>query len=183
MTTETTTRALAKISKPIISIAICDALADLVAKGNYNITACQIVGITEPTFYAWWHKGEQDTEAGIETLYAYLFKRLKNAEAKSEAEMVERVKAAALPGVKSKTTKISPDGTTIEIKETGGDWLAAATHLERRHPDRWGRKDRTRVDINETKTVTITHVEYTLAGAPPGQVTEGEARELLEGEK
>ncbi len=183
MTTETMTRAIVKLNKPIISKQICDALTDLVAKGNYNITACQIVGITEPTFYGWLNKGEQDTEIGIETLYSYLFKSLKKAEAQSEAEMMERVRSAAQPGVKSKKTKISPDGETVEINETSGDWLAAATYLERRHPDRWGRRDRTRVDINETKTVTITHVEVVLNEAGQTPTIEGESRELIEGKE
>ena len=98
--------------------------------------------------------------------------------------MVARVRAAANPGVKKKVIKTDSKGNvTEEIHETGGDWLAAATHLERRHPDRWGRKDRTRVDINEKKSITITHVEVVLnQGNDQPQVIEGESRELREGE-
>lgn len=153
--------------KPRISQAICDALASLVAKGNYNVTACQLIGITESTFYDWLKRGQQDIDSDTNTLYSYLFEAIKKAEAASEDEMVQRVRAAALPGVKGKKTKISPDGTTVEISESSGDWLAAATYLERRHPDRWGRRDRTRVDITETKSIQITHVEIVLTEAGP----------------
>ena len=181
MTTQTTERTLVKISKPIISPAIIEALTNLVAKGNYNITACNIVGITERTFYDWWKHGEQDTEAGIETLYSSLFQSLKNAEAKSESEMMERVRGAALPGVKSKETTIGPDGsTTIKIHETGGDWLAGATYLERRHRERWGRPAPIQVNVDQSKTVQISHVEIVLSETGRQPSIEGESRELIE---
>ena len=89
-----------------------------------------------------------------------------------------------MPGLRKTVTKVDAEGnTTKEETETGGEWLAAATFLERRHPDRWGRKDRTRVDINERKAITITHVEVVLnQGEDKPPVIEGESRELKEGE-
>ena len=163
-----------------------DALSLAIAKGNYAITACQLCGISEDCFYHWLVLAKTDASDGLtsdESPYVRLTESLKTAEAEAEAEMVARVRAAANPGVKKKVIKTDSQGNvTEEIHETGGDWLAAATHLERRHPDRWGRKDRTRVDINEKKTVTITHVEVVLnQGADTPQVIEGESRELKEG--
>ncbi len=171
-------------SKSTISQEIVDALSSLIAAGNYNITACQIVGVSESTFYKWLDTGLKDIEAGIDSLYRELSESTKNAEAQAEAEMVARVRAAASPGVKKKVIKTDSKGNvTEEIHETGGDWLAAATHLERRHPDRWGRKDRTRVDITERKSIVITHVEVVLnQGDSQSPVIEGESRELKEGE-
>ncbi len=136
------------------------ALSDVIAKGNYLTTACQLCGIHETTLNGWLHQANDDLVAGKETGFTKLFFALKEAEAQAEANLVAVVREAA------------------EVKR---EWIPAITFLERRHPDRWGRKDRTRIDINETKEITITHVEYSLAGAPPGQVVEGEARELLEG--
>ena len=171
-------------SKSTITQEIVDALTSLIAAGNYNNTAASIVGISEGTFYNWMEQGRKDEESGIESLYLQLLQSTKRAEAHAEAEMVARVRAAANPGIKKKVIKTDSKGNvTEEIHETGGDWLAAATHLERRHPERWGRKDRTRVDINERKSITITHVEVVLnqgGTAPP--VIEGESRELKEGE-
>jgi hypothetical protein len=65
-----------------------------------------------------------------------------------------------------------------EKAEVDREWLPAMVFLERRHPDRWGRKDRRTVDINERKDITITHVEYKLAE----DVVESEARELESGQ-
>ena len=83
-----------------------------------------------------------------------------------------------------KKTITKSDGSVIEEEQFAQpQWLADMTHLERRHPDRWGRKDRTRVDINERKSVTITHVEIVLNEGEGKPVIEGESRELLkEGE-
>ena len=64
--------------------------------------------------------------------------------------------------------------TALEKKE----WLPAMTFLERRHPERWGRKDRHQVDINENKQVTITHVTVV---KDYGQIAEGEYKELTDG--
>ena len=181
MTTKIMTKTLVKTRhRPAITPEIVNAISNLILAGNYNNVAAEIVGISEGSFYGWLAQGEKDELAGVDSLYLELLKATKNADAKAEAEMVERVRTAAQPGVKSKKTKISPDGQTVEINETGGDWLAAATYLERRHPDRWGRRDRTRVDINETKTITITHVEVVLNEAGRAPAIEGESRELLE---
>ena len=153
--------------------AVIQALCDLVAKGNYNVTACNIVGVSEPCFYAWLQHGQEDIEAGVVSMYSYLFKSIKDAEARAEAEMVERVRSAALPGERKRVKRTNADGETEEeITETGGDWLAAATYLERRYRERWGRPAPTQVTVNDNREVTITQVEVVLSGVPQAQQIE-----------
>ena len=155
-----------------------EKLTTFVAEGNYYQTACYAVGIDESTFYKWLEHGRQDYESGTESLSVELIKAIKRAEAIAEAERVTRIRQAGIGGqVSRRVTRTKRDGTE-ETEETFQlpQWLADITFLERRHPDRWGRKDRTRVDINETKEITITHVEYRL----PSQVIEGESRELID---
>jgi len=135
------------------------ALSEVIAKGNYLTTACQLCGIHETTLNGWLHQADDDLKAGLETEFTRLFFALKEAEAKAESSLVDVVREAA------------------EVKR---EWLPAMTFLERRHPDRWGRRDRTRVDINETKTVTITHVEVVLNEAGQVPVIEGGSWELIE---
>lgn len=138
-----------------------EALSLAIAKGNYAVTACQLCGIDEKTLWNWLAYGTKDVEAGVESLYSKLILSLKRAEAESEREMVNIVREAAT------------------IKK---EWLPAMTFLERRHPDRWGRKDRTKVDINEKRVITITHVEVVLNQGDGKQIIEGESRELKEGD-
>ena len=141
------------------------ALSEVIAKGNYPSVACQLAGIDWHTLQKWIELGSQELakdEPDTESLYSQLVTALKRAESQAEAELVNVVRESAT------------------VKK---EWLPAMTFLERRHPDRWGRKDRTRVDINEKKSVTITHVEVVLnQGGSQAQVIEGESRELKEGE-
>lgn len=136
-----------------------EALSTVIAEGNYYITACSLCGISEPAFYGWVKLAEKDNDNGLtedESIYIRLVKSLKKAEAQAEANFLSVVKHAAV---------------------NKREWLPAMTFLERRHPDRWGRKDRNTVTIDERKTITITHVEVV---KPQGYI-DSEAMELLEG--
>ncbi len=164
-----TTKELAQATekRPIprkLNQGMITALSEVIAKGNYATVACQLCGISENCFYTWLEQALKDEENGLtseDSLYVRLKESLKRAEAQAEAELVNVVRESAT------------------VKK---EWLPAITFLERRHPDRWGRKDRTRVDINEKKSITITHVEVVLnQGKDQPQVIEGESRELKEG--
>ena len=108
--------------------AVQKALVAAIERGHYYITACQLVGISYTAFREWQHKGE----AGAAP-YADFVKALKAAEAKAEDRML----------------KIVLDAPTID----GKNWQAAMTFLERRHPDRWGRRDR--LDAEHSGAITI----------------------------
>jgi len=138
-----------------------EKICDYIAKGNYLNTACQATGITDSTLFNWLKRAEEEAKNGG-GMYFDLMVAIKKAEAQAEAALASMIKETALQKK---------------------DWLSAMTFLERRHPDRWGRRDRTRVDINETKTIQITHVEVVLNEAGRQPVIEAESRELLEGER
>lgn len=74
------------------------------------------------------------------------------------------------------------------IRETALDkreWLPAMTFLERRHPERWGRKDRLQVDQQKKVTVSVIVKHYDeelpAGDSAVGQIIEGEVKELPEG--
>lgn len=134
-------------------------IVDLVRKGNYFITACQATGIGKSTFLNWLERGEleQNNGGGI---YSDFLLAVKKAEADAEAELASMIRETAL-----------------EKRE----WLPGMTFLERRHPERWGRKDRSTIQIEEHKTITITTVEV-VKDYGQGRIIEGEAKEITEGE-
>ena len=141
-----------------------DALSEYIRKGNYPIVACQLVDIDWHTLDRWNTLGAEELtseEPDTENIYLRLYTSIKKAEAEAEALMVETARNAA-----------------VEKK----DGYLAITVNERRHPDRWGRKDRTRIDVNERKSITITHVEVVLNQGDGQTYIEGESRELKEGE-
>jgi transposase len=98
------------IGDPIIVQQFLDA----VAEGNYIETACHLVGLSKVTVYSWIKRGDSG-----ESPFDRFANAVKGAEARAEAKMVANVRRAS---------------------ELPQFWAAAATHLERRHPDRWGKR-------------------------------------------
>lgn len=163
MTTKEVTETTTKTPVPRkLNQGMIGALSEYIRKGNYACVACALCDIQESTYYNWLTQAEKDNQNGLETLFTTLMESVKRAEADAEALMVQTARDAA-----------------VEKK----DGYLAITVNERRHPDRWGRKDRTRVDINERKSITITHVEVVLNQGEGVPVIEGESRELKEGSR
>ena len=149
-----------KRSPPLkINQAMVEALSAAIAKGNYPTTACQLCNIDRTSLYRWLDIADAHIAEGKESIYTTLYYSLKRAESDAEDRLVQVVRDAA------------------EVKR---EWLPAMTMLERRHPDRWGRKDRTTIDINEKKSVQITHEVINLNSTE--RVIEGECKELEGGE-
>lgn len=84
--------------------------------GNYVGTACQAAGITTSTLHNWRKLAEADELPE----YILFFEQLAAAEAFAEAEHVANI--------------------ALMSKES---WTASAWYLERKHNDRWGKKDKT----------------------------------------
>ena len=141
MSTEKLPKAKPKIGKPTLCTpARIEAIADIVSKGNYIASACRIIGIGEKTGYQWLQWGERDLEANVKSVYSDYAQAIKRAEAEAEDRMIQVVREAA-----------------VDSK----NWIAAMTFLERRHPERWGRKDRTAVTIDEHKPLIESPFRYT----------------------
>ncbi len=183
MTTQTKLLTEGKPGRPTkLTPQLQEKICKYIANGNYLSVACQAVGIDESTLFSWKKQGLVEATNGG-GMYLEFLNATKEAEALHEAKIAERLLAAAMPGERKKVTKTGPDGVSVEVTETAGDWLAAATYLERRHRERWGRPAPIQVNIDQSKTVQITHVEYRLPSHTPGPVIEGESRELPEGEE
>ena len=96
-----------------------DKLVKAIAAGNYYEAACQFAGIDYRTFRNWMVAGEE-AKSGE---YFQFFQSIKKAEAQAEIRMVQEWQ-----------------------KHVPNNWQAIATFMERRYPDRWGKRDRQ--DIN-----------------------------------
>jgi AcrR family transcriptional regulator len=86
----------------------------LVRKGNYIEVAAAASGISKPTFYKWLHDG---ANAKVDCLARQFSNAIEKAEAEAEQSGLARIARAK-------------------------DWTATAWRLERRHPERWGRRER-----------------------------------------
>lgn len=82
--------------------------------GNYIETAAHLAGVSKQTVYAWLKKGQKQSRGQFRDF----LDAVKKAEAGAEARLLLLVEKAAAK-----------------------NWQAAAWRLERKHPERWGRKD------------------------------------------
>lgn len=87
--------------------------------GCYFDAACEGAGIGESTGYRWLERGEAG-DAG----YREFREAVKRAEAVAEAGALAAIRSAY----------------------QGGTWQAAAWYLERKHPERWGKSDRLKLE-------------------------------------
>lgn len=85
----------------------------LISAGNHTKTVCEYLGIGESTWYRWLDKGREHKG----DLCEQLLKAVKSADATAEMRAVTGIMAAGK-----------------------NNWQALAWFLERKYPDRWGKK-------------------------------------------
>lgn len=95
------------------------AIVDAIRRGNYIETAATIAGITKDTLYKWIKRGNACKSGAFKDFSD----AIKKAIAESEDHDITVINSAAAMY-----------------------WQAAAWRLERKFPDRWGRRDRTNPD-------------------------------------
>ena len=100
-------------------------LTTQIKEGNYFEASCAYCGIDYSTFRKWMVKGEK-ASSGV---YFDFFHAVKMAEAEAELRIV------------AEWQKAIPH-----------DWRSAEKFLEKRYPDRWGRKEQIKADVQSRNT-------------------------------
>jgi transposase len=111
---------------PELQAKICDAIR----AGNYLETAAAFAGINKTTLHRWLRRGANAHQGA----YHAFSRAVDKAFADSEARDVALISKAAAEG----------------------SWQAAAWRLERRFPERWGRREQHRVEAQVTGTLKVT---------------------------
>lgn len=93
----------------------CEKICDGVLKGNYITTVCRSVGITNATYNNWKKKGKE----GIEP-YKTFYEKVTECEAKAEMDILNVIYTNAIDQ---------------------GNWLSSAWILERKYPQRFGKRE------------------------------------------
>ncbi|MDR6862177.1 hypothetical protein J2X64_000558 [Phycicoccus sp. 3266] len=108
-----------------------DRIVELIGSGVYGAVAARASGISGSTYRAWMARGRdasRDAEGRAleeaDAPYAAFHDAVRTTQAQAEAETAAGVYTAGQ-----------------------GSWKAAAWWLERRYPERWGRKDRLRQEV------------------------------------
>jgi hypothetical protein len=118
-----------------------DKLCAYIAEGQYITTACRLVGVDYATMRRWILQGEQDMSGKF-----YEFQEaISQAEALAEAERVKLILQAG----------------------KYDDWKANAWYLERKFPEKWGRKDRIDSHVTSEHTERQEHyIEHQIESDP-----------------
>lgn len=96
---------------------VIDQLCVVLAKGVYVETAAAFVGIHKDTFYDWLKRGRRDIKAAKRSIHRELVEAVEVALAKFEVDGIDRLASEE-------------------------QWQATAWRLERRFPDKYGRRSR-----------------------------------------
>ena len=104
-----------------------EKVVSAIRAGNYAHVAANYAGIGRRTFFRWMLWGEQEKSRK----FVEFRKAVKDAESEAEVRAVAMVQ-----------------------KHMADNWQAAMTYLERKFPDRWGRRDRVKVEIDPRKTLS-----------------------------
>lgn len=110
-----------KKTKPTrLTAATSRLIRDALRAGNYLETAASLADVGRSTIFAWIKNGRADLDDGKRsTLHARFVIDVDNAIADAERAMLNEITAHRI-----------------------NDWRSTAWRLERRHPDRWGPKQR-----------------------------------------
>ena len=95
---------------------LCDVICENLRRGNYLTTSCRASGISTSTYYSWKKKGEKGEEP-----YATFLRKTDEAEAEGEMACLEVIYNSAIEN---------------------GNWLSGAWILERKYPNRYGKRER-----------------------------------------
>ena len=92
---------------------LIEKISTEIENGSYQKVAARKCGVGESTFYAWMEKAE----GGVGGQFKELLESVKKASADAESRAIQTILA-------------------------DDSWQSKAWYLERRFPERWGRKDR-----------------------------------------
>ncbi|MGM9924749.1 MAG: hypothetical protein ACI35R_10930 [Bacillus sp. (in: firmicutes)] len=121
-----------------LSPELTGKITDMLRAGNYLETAAAYAGIDQSTLHRWMKRGAREMER-VEKSDRTL--RIK----KSEAPYVDFCKA-----IKKALAEAEVRDLIIISNAAKNDWKAAAWKLERRFPDKFGRKERINAQLEHS---------------------------------
>jgi hypothetical protein len=104
--------------------------------------AAQLAGIDHATALEWVARGEGRHSRATRPIYAEFAEAIARAKATDEARRLARLELAGRGGavLHEKTTTFADGRVVVEKQFAPPDWRCDAFVLERRYPERWGRR-------------------------------------------
>lgn len=151
-----------KGTSPKLTLELIEEISLLLRKGCYVETAAAACGISKDTFYRWLRSGK----TAKNSLEGKLSDAVLKSVAESELRDLEIIDKAA----QGTADKLDTDEQGNLILDSKGrpvvfeyglppNWKASAWRLERKFPDRWGRKTKVELDTEpENQSIEVVFV-------------------------
>lgn len=131
---------MAKVGRPTkLTPEVADRIVAAVAAGNYLETAAAFAGISKATLYKWLTRGARASSGTHRAFVDAIEKALAQAEVRDVSTIARAATGYDVERIKE---TITPTGQVLRETARSREfvWQAAAWRLERKHPDRWGRR-------------------------------------------
>ncbi len=128
---------------------LIEKISTEIENGSYQKVAARKCGVGESTFYAWMEKAE----GGVGGQFQELLESVKNASAVAESRAIQTILA-------------------------DDSWQSKAWYLERRFPERWGRKDRLNAHHHTGEPKVVFHTIKQMSEQEWNEMTGTETKEL-----
>ncbi|MGW0485808.1 hypothetical protein [Nonomuraea sp. NPDC003214] len=169
--TDTTDHEQPKIGRPTkLTAELQDELCDYLRKGNYLVTACDLVGIHESTVYRWMERGEEAAAKADDALddddlrFLGFYWAITRARAEAEAMYVSILRQDAVGGATVKEVVRHADGGVEERQYTPPNSKPAIEWLQRTRPERWGSRKALEVSGPGGAPVQLNHQSQIVEG-------------------
>ncbi len=163
-----------------------ELIVNAVRAGTYLETAAALAGVCKDTLHEWLKRGA-NSKSGIHKRFSDSVAQAL-AESEHDDASVIRKAAAGYDVVKQKVVA-GPDGTVTTVEKTHEfSWQAAAWRLERRFPQRWGRRESLEltgdpekpIEIKQTDTLDPAYMAKLLAAWSEAQLIAPELVKLID---
>lgn len=118
-------------------------IVEAIKMGNYIETAAAYAGISKNTLYDWMKRGAREKE------------RITGTNRKPKAGEAPFVQFS--DAIEKAMADAEVRDVLIIANAAKENWQAAAWRLERKYPDRWGRKDKVHAEVKQDVNVTNTN--------------------------
>ena len=118
-----------------------ERIVKVIRKGNYFETAVAYAGVPRSTFYDWLRRGREERDRV-------------SKDARLRVRQTEEKFVNFSIAVEQALAESEMDSLDIIVKASDNNWQASAWRLERRFPDRWGRKVQQQVEHSGSVDIT-----------------------------
>lgn len=159
-----------KNSTPKLTQQLIEDISLLLRRGAYIESAAAACGISKDTLYRWLKNGKRDENQSLEKkLTDAVMKAMAEAEMKDLEVIDKAAQGSSDKFLADESGKLILDGRGRPIIEEVGmspDWKASAWRLERRFPQRWGRKVDLQIDDQSSSNIEIVFVDPNPSSIP-----------------